>query len=107
MRDRNSWFDKATTISYSEQGDITAQNETMTPNSTLPVGVAFSMDENGTVIPDSRTTEPEPAEPPDLARENDVLYAYEYDSYGNWTQQTENHGPDKPSYVRHRKLTYY
>lgn len=45
----------------------------------------------------------------DLAGENEVRYEYEYDSCGHWTQQTENHsyGPDSPSNVRHRTLTYY
>ena len=106
MRTSNFGFDQVTTISYNEHGDKNAQHETMTINSTVPGSLAFSMDENGTIIPDGRTTEPteSPAPPP---RENEVRYEYEYDTYGNWTQQTENHGPDIPSYVRHRKLTYY
>ena len=80
----------------------------MTRNSADPDVVAYSVDENGTITPERRTTEPiESLEPP----EYEVRYEYEYDSYGNWTQQTENRsfGPDKPSYVQvhHRKLTYY
>ena len=110
MRDHNRWFDKVTTISYNEHGDMNAQRESMTSNSTAPADMAFSMDENGTITPERRTTEPTESPAPDLrdlASENEVRYEYEYDSYGNWTQQTENHGPDIPSYVRHRKLTYY
>jgi YD repeat-containing protein len=112
IRDRNGWFDKVTTISYNEHGDRTAQRETMTRNSAAPDVVAYSVDENGTITPERRTTEPTESPGPDLddlAGENEVRYEYEYDSYGNWTQQTVNHayGPDSPSNVRHRKLTYY
>ena len=76
-------------------------------NSAVPVGVAFSVDENGTLIPDKRAAEP--TESPELSSEDEVRYAHQYDSYGNWTQQTVNHSssPDKPSYVCHRKITYY
>ena len=112
IRDRNGWFDKVTTISYNEHGDRTAQRETMTRNSAAPDVVAYSVDENGTITPERRTTEPTESPGPDLrdlAGENQVRYEYEYDGYGNWTQQTENHsyGSDSPSNVRHRKLTYY
>ena len=112
MRDRNFLFDQVTTISYNEHGDKSAEHATMTENSAGPACVAFSMDENGTIIPDGRTTEPTESPGPDLsdlAGENEVRYEYEYDSYGNWTQQTENHsyGSDIPPNVHHRKLTYY
>jgi hypothetical protein len=107
MRDRNFGFDKVTTISYNEHGDKNAQRKTMTRNSADPGVVAYSVDPNGTIIPERRATEP--TESPDLAPENEVRYEYEYDSYGIWTQQTESHGygPHKPSYVRHHTLTYY
>jgi hypothetical protein len=41
--------------------------------------------------------------------EKEVQHAYQYDSYGDWTQQTVNYNssPDEPSYVCHRKLIYY
>jgi len=105
MRERNSWFDKVTTTSYNEHGDKSAERETITRNSAVPVGVAFSVDENGTVIPVKRTTEPTYS--PDLSREEEVRYAYRYDSYGNWTQQTVNHGssPDTLD-SRSRRYTY-
>ena len=80
----------------------------MTSNLNVPAGMASStMDENGTIIPDGRTIEP--TESPALHRESEVLYEYEYDSYGNWTQQTQSHsyGPDSPPNIRHRTLTYY
>ena len=108
MRDRNRWFDKVTIVSYNEHGDKNAQRETMTENSAGPGFAEYSIGEDGTLTPDIPANEP--TELPDrFPSENEVRYEYEYDSYGNWTQQTENHGygPDTPSYVRHRKLTYY
>src|SRR6266566_6545963 len=107
MRDRNFVFDKVTTTSYNEHGDKSLERETMTGNSAVPVGVAFSVDENGTLIPIKHAAEP-PASFP-LRPESDVRYSYQYDSYGNWTEQTVNHAssPDKPAYVCHHKLTYY
>jgi hypothetical protein len=108
MRDRSSWFDKVTRTIYNEHGDKSLERETMTGNSAVPVGVPYSMDENGTLIPSNPAAKP--TELPDwLFGEKEVRCAYQYDSYGNWTQQTVNHSssPDKPSYVCHRKLTYY
>lgn len=106
MRERNFAVDKVTTTSYTEHGDKSGERETITRNSAVPVGVAFSVDENGTLIPEKRTTEP--TESPDwLPREQEVRYAYQYDSYGNWTQQTVNrsYSPDEP-YFLYRKLKY-
>ena len=107
MRERNFAVDKVTTTSYTEHGDKSGERETITENPAVPVGMSYSVDENGTLIPDKRAAEP--TESPERSSENEVRYAYQYDSYGNWTQQTVNHdsSPDKPSYVRHRKLTYY
>ena len=108
IHDRNFAIEKVTIISYNERGDRSEERTTIAGNSSVPVGVAFSVDENGTLIPEKRTTEPteSPAWPP---REQEVRYAYQYDSYGNWTQQTVNYGssPDEPSYNCHRRLTYY
>jgi len=107
MRERNFAVDRVTTTSYTEHGDKSEERTTIVGNYTVPVGVAFSVDENGTLIPDKHAAEP--TELPERSSENKVRYSYQYDSYGNWTQQTVNHdsSPDKPSYVRHRKLTYY
>jgi YD repeat-containing protein len=106
IHDRNFAIEKVTIISYNESGDKSEERTTIAGNSAVPVGAAFSVDENGTLIPDKRNTEL--TEIPDLSSEEEVRYTYQYDNYGNWTQQTVNHdsSPDKP-YVRHRKLTYY
>jgi YD repeat-containing protein len=107
IHDRNFAFDKVTTTSYNEQGDKSEERTTLAGNSTVPVGVAFSVDENGTLIPDKRATEP--TELPEWLREQEIRYAYQYDSYGNWTQQTVSlrSTPNETSYDLYRKLTYY
>lgn len=107
IHDRNFVFDKVTVTTYNERGDKSAERTTIAGNSIIPVGVAFSVDENGTLVPQNHATEP--AESPDLASESEVQYAYQYDSYGNWTQQTANDSsrPNEPSIVRHRAITYY
>jgi len=107
IHDRNFVFDKVTVITYNERGDKSAERTTIAGNSIVPVGLAFSVDENGTLVPQKHATEP--AESPDLASESEVQYAYRYDSYGNWTQQTANDSsrPNEPSIVRHPAITYY
>jgi hypothetical protein len=44
-----------------------------------------------------------------LPKPSVIRYAYQYDSYGNWTQQVASNPthPDQPSAVRNRNLTYY
>jgi YD repeat-containing protein len=36
---------------------------------------------------------------------SEIRYSYQYDSHGNWIEQTTVDGP--PSSTTHRKLTYY
>jgi YD repeat-containing protein len=107
-RELNFWFGKVTTISYNQHGDKSAEVEAMTNNSTFPVGVAFSMDENGTLTKTNPSAKP--AEFPEkLFGETKVGYDYQYDSYGNWTQQTVNRSSKlgEASSICNRKLTYY
>ncbi len=107
IHDRNFVIDKVTITTYNERGDKSEERTTIAGNSTIPVGVAFSVGENGALIPDKRATEP--TESPDLSGEERVRFAYQYDSFGNWTQQTANDRsrPNEPSIVRHRAITYY
>jgi hypothetical protein len=90
MRTHNIMFDKVTTTSYNENGDKSAEVETMTQNSSAPVGGTFSMDENGTFIQTGPAAKPTEF-PAELLHETKVSYAYEYDSYGNWTRLTMNY----------------
>jgi hypothetical protein len=106
-RVRNFMFDKVTTTSYSEHGDKSVEVDATTDNSSFPFGAAFSVDESGTIIPDNRGA---PPKLPDLFfDETKVSYAYEYDSYGNWTQRTVNRSSKQGevSSIYHRTLTYY
>jgi YD repeat-containing protein len=110
IHDRNFAFDKVTTISYNEHGDKSEERTTVAENSIVPVGVPYSVDENGTLIPSNPTTEPPIS--PALPGQSEVFYSYQYDSHGNWMEQTVNYGSGQggayePSTGRRRTLTYY
>jgi YD repeat-containing protein len=104
IHDRNFALEKVSTISYNEHGDKSALRETITVNSALQVGVPYSVDENGTLIPINPAAEP--TEFPDISGE--VRYTHQYDSYGNWTEETAHQSstPEGSSSER-RTLTYY
>jgi YD repeat-containing protein len=100
----NFAFEHVKTTSYNEHGDKSAVREIITVNSALQVGVPFSVDENGTLIPSNPAAQP--TKIPDISGE--VRYTYQYDSYGNWTEQTAHQSstPEGSSSER-RTLTYY
>ena len=106
VRDRNFALDSVTTTRYNEHGDKSEERTTHTDNTAFPVSEAFSIDEDGTLIPERVSTAPSVPEPPKLEV---VEYRYEYDQYGNWTEQTVVHRSESNEYsnVRHRTLTYY
>ncbi|MGD1024910.1 MAG: hypothetical protein ABR880_19155 [Candidatus Sulfotelmatobacter sp.] len=106
VRESTFVFQKTTTIIYNDQGDRAEEHTSFTANSAVPIGVPFSVNEDGTLTPSN----PAAGVPtvPDLPRESEVRYAYQYDDYGNWTQQAgkDSFNSDSPSTVRRRKLTY-
>ena len=107
-RERNSMFEKITTILYNAHGDKAEERTTIASNSVIPVGVEFSIDENGAFVP----VHPQDEEVPSAgvpSEDSEIHYSYQYDSYDNWVEQTSNHGsrPDEPLSVNRRKLTYY
>jgi YD repeat-containing protein len=106
IHDRNFVFDKITIIIYNDLGDKAEERTTFTENSVIPTGVPHSIDEHGALVPSQPAIEP-PASP--LPEQSEVHYAYQYDSHGNWTQQTANDISSgvASSSVRNRKLTYY
>jgi YD repeat-containing protein len=106
VRDRNWALDTVTTTSYNEHGDKSEERKTLTDNTAFPVGVAYSMDENGTLIPERPSNAPSV---PELPKLDITEYRYEYDQYGNWTEQTVVHRSESNEYstVRQRTLTYY
>ena len=106
--ERNFVFEKITTIIYNAQGDKAEERTAITSNSVIPVGAEYSIDENGAFVP----AQPEVGglAPAGVPHENfEIHYSYLYDSYGNWVEQTINHGSgaDEPLSVNRRRLTYY
>ena len=104
--ERNMMFEKTTTIIYNDQGDKAVEGTTLTGNSVIPVGVPHSINEHGALVPSEPSVEPQSLP---LPEQSEVRFAYQYDSHGNWTQQTANYlsGGVASSQVRSRKLTYY
>jgi hypothetical protein len=108
VRESTLVFQKTTTIRYNDQGDRAEERTSFTANSAVPIGVPFSVDEDGILTP-SKPDAGVPTVADYLPRESEVRYAYQYDDYGNWTQQAgkDSFNSDSPSTVRRRKLTYY
>ncbi len=107
VRDRNFAIDRVTTTTYNEHGDKSEERMTLTGNTAFPVGVEYSISENGTLVPSKAASDaPSVLELPTL----DIIeYRYEYDHYGNWTEQAVLHrsGSNEYSTVHRRTLTYY
>jgi len=102
----NFAFKRTTEVSYKEQGDKAEECITIVGNSVQPIGAAFSIEDDGTVIPSEPTPEQptDPFGPPQRGR-----FTYRYDEHGNWTEQTADYGSnsDARTGVRRRTLTYY
>ncbi len=105
-RERNMVFEKITATFYNAQGDKAEERTTFTANSVIPVGVSHSIDERGALVPSQPAVERQASPVPE---QSEVHYAYQYDSHGNWTQQTVNDISSSvaSSSIRNRKLTYY
>lgn len=102
----NFIFKMTTTIIYNDQGDKAEERTTFTDNHAMPL-VTYKMQENGTLMPTDPAAKPAQGMP--LPEDSHALYSYEYDSYGNWIQQTmtvPSH-PNLPSTTLHRTLSYY
>jgi YD repeat-containing protein len=97
-------FEKTTTIIYNDQGDRVVEQETFATNSAVPVGQSFSIDDDGNLVPSDPTSKPQAML--EFPKQSEVRYAYQYDSYNNWTEQTASRADTPPS-VRRRKITYY
>lgn len=100
VRERTSVFDRVTTTSYNEHGDKSEDRATITNNRRA---TGWSIDENGTIIPERVS------DAPSVPRLDVTEYRYEYDRYGNWTEQTVVHRCESNEYshVRSRTLIYY
>jgi len=95
------------TYSYNEHGDVVEERITHTTDARIPAGVSFRIDEAGNLLPNKPPIEwPPQTEIPDSI----VHYAYQYDNFGNWTEQTQTRlegSRSGPEYTRRRELTYY
>jgi YD repeat-containing protein len=95
--------EQVTVTTYNDQGDKASERETMVMRSdTGP----WSLTEAGAFIPAGKPNPPQPS----LGSE--TQYTYQYDQYGNWTEQTivSRSHPDeafRPGTVIRRKLSYY
>ena len=95
--------DQVTVTTYNDHGDKASERETMVMRSdTGP----WNITEAGAFIPAGK---PNPPQPP---LSSETQYAYQYDQYGNWTEQTmvsrsQPDAPFQPGTVIRRKLTYY
>jgi YD repeat-containing protein len=92
-----------TVTTYNDHGDKASECETTVMRSdTGP----WNLTEAGAFVPAEK---PNPPQPP---LSSETQYAYQYDQYGNWTEQTivSRSQPDeafRPGTVIRRKLTYY
>ena len=106
VREINFAFDKTTETIYNERGDTAEWRRTVSRNSVVPLGVTYSIEEDGALTRSETDAEtsPSPFDSIDVFR-----YSYQYDDHGNWTELTSYYdkNSDAPSDVRRRKLTYY
>jgi hypothetical protein len=107
LRETNFAFEKTTTILYNGHGDVVEVNTTVAENAAVLHGVSYSVDEEGNLS--SKEVQGATPQPPPLPPPEDFHFSYQYDSYGNWTQETTTRGPGSaiPAGERHRTLTYY
>jgi YD repeat-containing protein len=95
--------EQVTVTTYNDHGDKASERETTVMSAdTGP----WNLTEAGAFVPAGK---PNPPQPP---LSSETQYAYEYDQYGNWTEQTivNRSQPDeafRPGTVSRRKLTYY
>ena len=96
--------DEVTITKYNDHGDKASEQTTTVMNP--EAGRQYSLSEAGAMIP---VGQPNPPQPPAVY---ETQYTYQYDAYGNWTEQTtagrsDSGAPFEPGSVRRRKLTYY
>ena len=95
--------EQATITTYNDHGDKSSERETMVMR---PDTGPWNLTEAGAFVPAGK---PNPPLPPSSS---ETQYAYQYDQYGNWTEQmiVSRSQPDeafRPGTVIRRKLTYY
>ena len=96
--------EEVTITTYNDHGDKASERTTTVMNP--EAGREYGLTDVGTMIP---VGQPQTAQPATIY---ETQYTYQYDGYGNWTEQTAaaRSRPDAalgPGSIRHRKLTYY
>lgn len=103
LRSGGVFGQQVTITTYNDHGDKASERETMVMRSdTGP----WNLTEAGAFIPAGKPNLPQPP------FGSETQYTYQYDQYGNWTEQTivSRSQPDevfRPGTVIRRKLTYY
>jgi YD repeat-containing protein len=95
--------EQVTVTTYNDRGDKASERQTMVMGSDSG---PWNLTEAGAFVPAGK---PNPPQPP---IKSETQYAYQYDQYGNWTEQSivSRSQPDeafRPGTVSRRKLTYY
>jgi YD repeat-containing protein len=98
-----SLHEQTTSVSYNEHGDVAEERTTTSSHPDL--SKEFSLGEDGEMI----STDNQPVIQP---TQSETRYEYQYDSHGNWTEQSVlfRHSADdsfKVSTTYKRKITYY
>jgi len=100
-RERSALDEQTTIIEYNKQGDRSRWRQTFKDNSVVPMGAKWCFDEDGNPV----ITDPGP-EGNYRRTDIDIRYAYQYDSYGNWTEKVESRN-DELEFITRRTITYY
>jgi YD repeat-containing protein len=95
--------EQVTVTTYNDHGDKASERETTVMR---PDTGPWNLTDAGAFVPAGK---PNPPQPP---LSSETQHAYQYDQYGNWTEQTivSRSQPDesfRPATVIRRKLTYY
>ena len=95
--------DRVTITTYNDYGDKASERETIVRR---PGAGPWNLTEAGAFLPAGNP------DPPQKPMSSETQYEYQYDEYGNWTEQTivSRSQPDeafRPGTVIRRKLNYY
>jgi hypothetical protein len=103
---RSPTFEEVKTFAYNEHRDKQTERTTYarSEDRSFPVGVTYSIDENGNFFRSDPTAEV-PLQP-ELPPNYEVQYTYEYDEHGNWIEQRAS-SEFGPNLRIRRQLTYY
>jgi hypothetical protein len=106
--ERGSMLEKTTIVTNNDQGDEVEEQITFADNMALPSGVSLGIDKAGNAVQIDPREKPTPRGP--VRQGYTVRYTYQYDSFGNWIQQTEIMSMDSMpdiTTVRNREISYY